>query len=245
MRRWLSLLVGILLLLGLASPSTQAGYGLTWEFAPGAMLQGYSPRVETGWHTSSTSLDLTPYLPGDPESPNATHATDITSSDRSIFLRGWSVASMEAELTYVTVSSQLSPAGCTRTRVDLYYGMFYDTRDPAMYGGSMLYTHVTKFSTVPSGMWLTGSPSGYWNNKYLGEMMASENQTCIDNGYWSGVHLHQQQESKDMYNNVATGTWQRNSRYPLDNDYKLCPFNTSCGHAKNDDRTQWTHKLSW
>jgi len=230
MRRYALLLVVSMLvgaLLGYGVPVANAAFGLRFDFAPGLLSAGGVNTVATGWHTSLTSLDLWP------------------SGAYEVYMRGWGFWSgSQLNKSYFLVTAQLSPNNCTRTRADVYevssWGGGVTKADT--FGGAMLYTHVARGSLNYG--FLAHSSTGSWNDFLVGTTLTDENSGCKPT-YWNGAHLHQQMDSVDYYGNVAKGTWTRNTRYPDDPNYTLCPGDPGCGTARNNDPTQWTQRLNW
>lgn len=213
------------ILIGQAS-SGVASTGYRFEFAPGAGVKGANVQIETGWHTSNRGLDFT------------------AGSDYSVYLRGWGVS------PYSTVTSparaifydELSLSNCYRARADIWLLSYDEEPDPSKYKGTMFFTHVNLGSSNPGVAVLNHSSSGTWNQIYVGQTVAEDHPVCRANNAWRGRHLHQEMGSQSKWGATGTGTWERNtSVYPNDPNYTVCP----CGTVKNDNRSNWTHKLIW
>lgn len=220
-----SLLIGAVF--GYGIPVATAAYNLRFDFAPGLLAAGGTNTVATGWHTNLSSLDLWP------------------SGAYSVYMRGWGFWSgAKMDKSYFLVTSQLSPNNCTRTRIDVYEGSSWGggATKAATFGGAMLYTHVAR-GDLNYGF-LSHSSTGEWNDFYVGTTLLDENSGCKPT-YWSGPHLHQQYDTVDYYGYTALGTWTRNSRYPDDPNYTLCPSAPACGTAQNNSPSQWTQRLNW
>jgi hypothetical protein len=173
------------LLLSTAAFAQGGGESIKFIFTPQAGL--HSACMTCGWHSACVE----PY----PWGPALDFGGSCSDSE-SIYFRNFAFLPPGSANTYVGYAAAYEIAGTLCKTVDV---RIWDTQggDPL---GRMSYVHTYR---VDSGAtWLYASEDGY-DNEYIPAHMAKEpwdedipesqreNWDCYNQGYWTGVHLHE------------------------------------------------------